>query len=337
MGTASVAEKMKLPSDLHEACAEFDSVARRAAQRPVHEQPELVDLQGRLWRLNRAISVQVERLAGAGADEALAAFRASVFNRSVVAHYRLHPEYDRLWTKPAGYSGDFRTIELLCRGESRWTRLDDVFLNHLVESNMSRQHRLKVMQQASFVRRALSAERDRPARLLNVGCGPCFDVRLALEGLGREVRGAVTCVDLDPEALRFSEARLRAVAPPSVELSFVRGDVVQFVRRAAAERPAPEYDAILFGGLFDYVPDRALSMILRRSAPLLADGGSILFSQVSTANPDRTMMDWVCDWRLIERDEDDLRRLIDLAGLTGLTTRMWRETSGVAILCELSR
>jgi hypothetical protein len=59
-------------------------------------------------------------------------------------------------------------------------------------------------------------------------------------------------------------------------------------------------DAVTFGGLFDYLPDRAAVFVLRKSLKLLQDGGQLFFTQVSRSNPDSTFMDWWGDWRLIE-------------------------------------
>jgi extracellular factor (EF) 3-hydroxypalmitic acid methyl ester biosynthesis protein len=200
---------------------------------------------------------------------------------------------------------------------------------------MARQHRGKVVQHASFLGRALTTPRDHRTRILNVGCGPSFDVRLALWQIAESLDAEVLLADLDPQALAFSRRQLGADAP--VRIEYRESDVVALVRQLASARPAPpRFDAILFGGLFDYVPDDAVSFILRRATQLLAPGGSVLFSQVSTTNPDRTAMEWFCDWRLLERDEDGVRRLVTAAGIDEGRALLWRDGSGVSILCEIT-
>jgi extracellular factor (EF) 3-hydroxypalmitic acid methyl ester biosynthesis protein len=69
------------------------------------------------------------------------------------------------------------------------------------------------------------------------------------------------------------------------------------------------FDAVLFGGLFDYIPDRIISLVLKKSRFLLGPGGEIIFSQVSRDNPDRVFMKWFGDWELIERNESQVKDL----------------------------
>jgi hypothetical protein len=75
---------------------------------------------------------------------------------AVVRWYRLNSHIDRLWTRPAGYSGDCHTIRFLCRASPWWGRFEDVFANHMLRSRMADQHRNKVLEQAGFMREKLA-------------------------------------------------------------------------------------------------------------------------------------------------------------------------------------
>lgn len=317
------------------ACDQFDATCADADARDLR-QPDLMDLQDQLWGFTANICTLIEQLGRTRTrPELLHNFRTEHFHPKVIRWYRRNPHFDRLWTKPAGYSGDYATVELLCQGHSRFLHFHDVFLNHMIECGMARQHRGKVVQHASFILRALTTTpRGRRTRMLNVGCGPSFDVRLALGQVHEKIDAEILLADLDPQALAFSRKHLST--QDRVQIRYQEIDVVALIRNLSAARPAVEFDAILFGGLFDYVPDDAIAFILRRATKLLAPGGSILFSQVSTANPDRTAMEWFCDWRLLERDEDDVRRLIAKAEIPDERATLWRDQTRMTILCELT-
>ena len=65
------------------------------------------------------------------------------------------------------------------------------------------------------------------------------------------------------------------------------------------------------GGLFDYLSDRAAEVLTRAVwERLLARGGRFFFTNLGRQNAYRVWMESMADWRLIERSETDLRRLV---------------------------
>ena len=265
----------------------------------------------------------------------LAVFRRDTFVPKVLRWYRMNDELKRIWNKPAGYSGDYRTIELLCQNDASLEHFNDIFIHHVLRCNMAFQHRNKVLAHANFLLRVLEQGAGRPIRILNIGCGPSYDVRQALSCLQHDSLGEVILADLDPDALGFSELKLKK-GDRGVVFTYVAGDVLQVIRRFSRGDDLGSFDAILFGGLFDYLPDRIISLVLKKSRSLLAHRGEIMFSQVSKANPDRVFMKWFGDWELLERDETQLKDLCLSAGFEETQIRMEREPTNCAIICRLS-
>jgi extracellular factor (EF) 3-hydroxypalmitic acid methyl ester biosynthesis protein len=307
-------------------CSEFDDACRRATGLPQHSEESIQQLDDHLWELTKQICVE----AVSCPDGDRSAIHRSHFEKKVLKWCLLNDAVAELWSKPAGYSGDFRTIELICQNRRSWQKFDDIFLNHLLRSEMANQHRAKVEEQASFVTEILRS-RDFP-KLLNAGCGPCFDVRLALDRIRSNEEAEIVLIDLDPEALAFSEKQLGSFAA-NVKVSCLNHDVLRAMRRLCSEaRGIGSYDAVLFGGLFDYLPDRIVVLLLSLARRLLRRGGELFFSQVSPANPDRIFMEWYGDWVLLERDEQALLHLCREAGIDPATVTLTRERCGIAIL-----
>jgi extracellular factor (EF) 3-hydroxypalmitic acid methyl ester biosynthesis protein len=303
----------------------FDEACRAEASRSGSEE-SLRKLDDRLWSLSQMICAQIDLHAGEG----LCQFRKQHFEPKVLKWIRSNSSINNVWRKPAGYSGDYQTIELICRDRRSWNRFEDVFLNQLLRSEMANQHRLKVAEQAKFVTELFKA--NRTMKLLNAGCGPCFDIRLALEKHEPECESEIVLVDLDPEAISFSRRQLSRFSR-RVKFTFLNRDVLRAVRRLYGSiQEIGTYDAVLFGGLFDYLPDRYIVLLLRLANNLLKPHGEILFSQVSTDNPNRTYMKWYGDWELLERDEEALLQLCEEAGVHRDAVVFTREQSGVAIL-----
>ncbi len=318
-------------------CEAFDKICQPASELDDPDDDFLAWLVEELWALTQKICAEIDVLERVPSLQAtLREIRHHHFEPKVLRWYRMNDEFDRFWTKPAGYSGDYHTIELLCQNEPPLARFEDVFLNHLLRCTMARQHWNKVLAHTKFLLRVLETSTNTYVKILDAGCGPSHDVRETMRWLQHECMGEMLLTDLDPQALRFSKAKLKNVRH-GINFSFAQEDVLKTVRRLHQQGEAGTFDAIIFGGLFDYIPDRVLRLVLKQSRHLLKTSGEMLFSQVSRDNPDRTFMKWFGDWELIERSEDDLTALCTEAEIPAEQVCMWRERSNCAILCHIAK
>jgi hypothetical protein len=64
--------------------------------------------------------------------------------------------------------------------------------------------------------------------------------------------GEVVLADLDPEALGFSKLKLKK-NDRGLVFTYVAGDVLQVIRHFSKHEDLGSFDAVLFGGLFDYI------------------------------------------------------------------------------------
>jgi extracellular factor (EF) 3-hydroxypalmitic acid methyl ester biosynthesis protein len=228
---------------------------------------------------------------------------------------------------PRGYAGDFELIERLLDATpggdpgSLGNLLDRIVLNLPVVE----QHRAKVAWQAGVVRARLRAAA--PVRVLSMACGGSRDLML----LEPEQLARLTVVlnDLDADALALSRARLEGKVR---QLVCVQGNVL---RRSNQLRALGPFDAILVGGLLDYVPERAARALMLHAMAMLAPSGVLAATNIATGNPWRLFLELLAGWKLIHRQERDMRALLesedgrcevacDHTGLTWLgTTTRW--------------
>jgi hypothetical protein len=93
------------------------------------------------------------------------------------------------------------------------------------------------------------------------------------------------------------------------------------------------YHLISAGGLFDYLPDRLVSLTLGIACKLLAPGGRMVFTNIGAGNPFRVWLEYMADWKLIERSEQEVERLCRDAGISAPVT-LERDSTGLAILAS---
>lgn len=238
------------------------------------------------------------------------------------------PLVSRLQTWPRGYPGDFETIEWLCDAKNRARA--DVPVPWAIEqcalqSPVAQQHRNKVELQARAILSTVLA--DPAARVASIGCGGCRDLSLIQDYLP-PTHGTFVLVDADGEALEFASQRLPRLAG---RCHFIKGRVPRALSRL---RGMGGFDLIVAGGLFDYLPDPWAVSTLSIMRDLLRPDGRIFFSNIAKGNPFRLWIEYLADWRLIERDESDLRRFMVEAGFRDGSVEVLHDNTQLALMVE---
>lgn len=280
-------------------------------------------------RYHRTLAIVHDICAGIASAEAAGVPRDDI--RRVVAHardlHRASPFVTRLQTWPRGYPGDFETIEWLCRADNRAQAgtLAHVIESYALTAAISQQHRNKVTSQATRLLQVFATRRR--CRVLSLGCGSNPDLRTVADHVPAEA--AFVLCDSDADALDYTACKLGALAG---RCRFVQGLVPRVLRRVRADGP---FDLILAGGLFDYLPDRFITTTLREAWTVLAPGGQLFFTNIAAGNPFRVWIEYMGDWRLIERSEAEIDGLCRDAGVPVPTLQ--RDPTGLAILATVRR
>jgi SAM-dependent methyltransferase len=229
------------------------------------------------------------------------------------------PFVHRLQAWPRGYPGDFETIEYLVGGTNqapRGTRawwVEQVALS----SPIAVQHRCKVRRQAEEIRRVCASTPD--ARVLVLACGGGRDLQVLIDEAERLDGAHLVLVDQDLDAVSLATDRGRLLGATVTPLAV---DVLRGLRRA--EGP---FHLILAGGLFDYLTDQTIVLVLKLARRKLAEGGAVLFTNIAEGNPYRPWIEYLGDWHLLERTR---QRVMALAAEAGLT-RVQVEPDGTAL------
>lgn len=258
---------------------------------------------------------------------------AAIRDASWPAHqaHAQSPFVRRLQTWPRGYPGDFETIEYLlsqrvqvpCSTFGYWVEY------YALGTLIAQQHRNKVAAQGRELARVLSSC-PRTPRILVIAAGSSPDLAL-VEGLIRDRECRVVLNDGDQEALAFSQNRLAAVAHL---LHPVHGNAITSAAKLASLGP---FDLVLAGGLLDYFPDRLACLLIRSVwRRLLAPGGRFYFTNIGQ-NPYRVWMEYMANWRLIERSDAELNQLVTSACGPNAAFSAEREPTGLSWLVSVDR
>jgi extracellular factor (EF) 3-hydroxypalmitic acid methyl ester biosynthesis protein len=243
---------------------------------------------------------------------------------------------ERSRTKPAGYAGDFRTIEMLytdvAHGSSRLGRFIDRWFRNLAAARAVRNRRPLL---ARAIRDAALRCAPRPLAVTSLASGPAREIFDVLSAASPPRLNA-TCVDIDAEALSFVKQRALELGLAQ-NLKLIRRNLLDVARRGRGDAPAAGQDLVYSVGLIDYFSDAQVVGLLDWIHGLLEPGGSVILGNFDVSNPDRPFMDHVLDWRLFHRSADDLRQLLGRSRFDQARVKVEAEEAGVNLFASCQK
>ncbi len=239
----------------------------------------------------------------------------------------------RCYAKPAGVPEDHETMQAIYDADP----LGDGAIGPLVDRwfldrpfcRMRRGVRQVMAERLS----TLVAAHEQSVHLCDLASGTArvlFDVLATEPG----TRIHATCIDVDPDALRLSASEAAAASDLTIagRMAFINADVAT-LRASSNIQLAPQH--MIYGvGLLEYFSDEDVVDLLDWCHDHLAPGGTALFSQLSSTNPDLPLLVHIVQWRLHPRDEAALAALCARSAF-GSTAEIATVEDGNALLMAI--
>jgi SAM-dependent methyltransferase len=241
------------------------------------------------------------------------------------------PFVRRLQSWPRGYPGDFETVRYIMAGQNLAPSgtIEHQCERYALDRSIAQQHRNKVQHQAARILKTMFAKPG-ASRVLSLACGSCPDFERIAMHLP-SLAGEIYLNDSDEDALAFSRG---VVAGAGERVHVIAGNALRVPRRLMREA---QFDLVLAGGLFDYLPASHAEFLIAEAYKLLAPGGVFYFTNIAEGNPYRPLIEYFGDWFLIERSEADVRALCRAAGVPEGAAAIRREETGLALLIEVTK
>jgi extracellular factor (EF) 3-hydroxypalmitic acid methyl ester biosynthesis protein len=236
--------------------------------------------------------------------------------------------HQRTRWKPMGYAGDFLVIDWIYThktadsGQGR--KFDELF--HMYEAAQAVRNRKDF-----FIRTCaeLSKRKDSRIDVLDLGCGSCRDVLEAHRICNNGVQYHFHCVDHEPKAIEYARSLLQGTDAES----FIRLEN----RNVFSLHTSKQYDLVWSAGLFDYLNDRAASMLIRKCWKFLKPDGIFVFGNFSPENPTRKGMELVSKWNLLHRTANQLIQICRTSGVETRSVEVESESLGINLFCRIQK
>jgi extracellular factor (EF) 3-hydroxypalmitic acid methyl ester biosynthesis protein len=238
----------------------------------------------------------------------------------------------RVW--PRGYPGDYRIIDQAYDNQPLSTGVGNLLDRYFLSSTLADAIRWRRLKMREII--AQEIRRRTNAQVLNIGCGPCREVRELGDTIAA-VNAHFLCLDFDDEALAYSADRVAhtAVAP---HVEFRQYNALKMIN---AQRNLEEFgpqDAIYTIGLLDYLTDPVLIRLIRALYETLKPGGVFVAVFKDCERYDTQDYHWLVDWSgFYQRTAEESRRLVEEAGVSSEQVSVERSRCGVMVFYRILR
>ena len=236
-------------------------------------------------------------------------------------------------SKPRGYPGDAQLIDYIYRHpsmtpvEQQASDFGRSVLLHNVDSPAPAAVRARRHLTATYVSDVVA---QRPnAQIMSVACGHARELELLTPRVARAI-GRFVAYDQDPSSLAVASS----YGAKGVPVEPVQGTILQLLK----EKTLTGFDLIFSAGLYDYLSDKLSEKLTANLFARLRPGGKLIVANFLPDIRDAGYMEIFMDWRLIYRDERQIRafaRKIDARELA--STRYFPEPNRNVGFLELTR
>lgn len=231
--------------------------------------------------------------------------------------------------KPYGYAGDFKIIDDIYNNEPGTVGFARLFDNYYQMSSICVAVRNRKKDFKRIITDLVESRERSSVRIMNLACGSCRDIHELFSLNKKKMENTVfECMDHDKRALDYAAGLIGK----NENVNYYK---LNALRLAAAREISDiihkKYDLIYSTGLFDYLDRKISCRLVRNMKKLLNKKGKLAIASVRDkySNPSVHFMEWVGDWNLIYRDEEQFVNIFTEAGFKKENLHVRYEQQGI--------
>lgn len=252
--------------------------------------------------------------------------------REILPFMLLTETAERFYSKPRGYAGDFLTIEMIY--QNRWAgtgRIGPLLDRCFFKTPTVVAVRNRRLLLAGEIMKSIEAK-EGATYVTSLACGPARELFDVFEQLDDSSRLQASLLDIDLQALAYVADR-RDKAKLQNRLNLINANLV-YLALGRQKLELSDQDLIYSMGLIDYFNDKFVIKLLNWIHGRLRRGGKAIIGNFHPNNYCKEVMDYVLEWRLIHRSEEEMHRLFRASAFARSCTRIQFESEGVNLFAE---
>lgn len=211
--------------------------------------------------------------------------------------------------KPFGYAGDFKIIDDIYQNNPTTKGFVRLFDNYFQMSAISVAVRNRKEDLKRLITNFINDRQGHKLRIMNLASGPCRELKEILSSDRSLCKNIIfDCYDNERRAIEYAKTILAGYP----NINFIKESAVRIAfKKEIFLMIDKKYDFIYAVGLFDYFSERVAIALVRNLKKLLNPGGIMAISNVRDkySNPSVHYMEWIGDWNLVYRDDEEFKNI----------------------------
>jgi extracellular factor (EF) 3-hydroxypalmitic acid methyl ester biosynthesis protein len=252
------------------------------------------------------------------------------------------PFAHRTYHKPIGYAGDYEMMNMIHRNQPEGRSLYEKLIHLLLVSQWpakSVRNRIAHLGENLVNETARLARAGKTSRILNVGCGPAWEIQNFLRETQLSNQADFTLIDFNEETLLHAGQKLVEVKRQFSRQTQIRTQqisVYELLKRTQRRsKDAEKFDLIYCAGLFDYLAPDTCRALMELWFDSLSPGGLMLIANMTDTKPFRYFIEFILDWQLIYRNSAEILSLVPERCRT--TTNVIAEPTSVNLFLHIRK
>lgn len=240
---------------------------------------------------------------------------------------------ERMYAKPRGYAGDYLTIEWMYRDEPEGSgRIGPLLDRAMLESPAIRAVKNRRRLLAAEISRLCCKNNGETIKVTSLGCGPAREIFDVFDKLDNPSRLRVNMIDIDLQALAYVSDRIEK-RKLKRQITLLHCNLI-YLATGRQKTDIRDQNLVYSVGLIDYFDDKFVVKLLNYIYAILAPGGKVILGNFHSSNPCRAFCDYVLDWKLIHRTEEDMNCLYSASRFGRVCTNIRFEGAGINLFAE---
>jgi len=249
----------------------------------------------------------------------------------------------RTFYKPLGYAGDYEMVNMMLRPPYEGASLFAKSINcAFLKTPPVEAHRNRIDYLQRILAETVERSQGKRVKILNLGCGPAHEIQKFLRESPLSDFCDLTLLDFNEETLQSTSGILEDLKQGharTVTLQTIHRSVHQLLKQAStgdAVMKWDSYDLVYCAGLFDYLSQRVCRRLTEIFHMLTRPGGRVVVTNVSSTNPSIGWMEYLLEWNLIYRNNDEMMDLVPRHAPSN-DINLNADTTGVNLFLELGK
>lgn len=253
--------------------------------------------------------------------------------QEILCYLLLSQIFDRWYTKPSGYAGDYFTIELMYQkipnGVGNLGKmLDHCFLN--IPPVKAVQNRRGLL--AKEILDIIKSKPTEEVHITSMACGPAREIFDVYQMVDHPKKLRVNLIDIDEKAIEFVKREAEQFGILD-NINLVKANLIYLARGRINIEFLPQ-DLVYTIGLIDYFTDKYVLSLINYIYKILKPGGKVILGNFYSESQYKAFMDYLLEWKLIHRNEEDMNRLFSLSDFKKPCSRIFFENEKINLFAE---